>query len=152
MQVAKCLTLFWFSTPCLGVHFIVEQPLNFGVVSISDNSIKSSLTITELGNVSSTHALWRITPGEPGRYRFSGFAPFTRVNFSHLISQPLVHMGNGRGETFELKTLLMGSTQVADQYGELVVPVGGVIESTGNNNPNYQDGDYQTRFSITISY
>lgn len=125
------------------------DPLNFGVIVVSDNSKPHTLVLSS-NNTSRSDSLHIIQTGSPAKLLFENLTARKQVFLSDnavatRLTNPLT------GNYFTIDNLLYRSSVFTDETGVVQLSVGAQISTSGNN-MSYNDGAYSGLIEITLSY
>lgn len=151
-SIALALIVFACCSP-LSLATITEvQPLSFGRVAVANNSSVQQVSVSALGNITSSAGIRVITAGSPAIFLLSDFPGNLFINLSASIIQPGTNSGVVSGEQFTLTGLDVASFIATRPDGTATVPVGGTLQTSGSGSVNFADTDYTARLMLTISF
>ena len=138
----------------IGGELEVVQDLGFGVFAVRDNEAASTLRIRHRGvpvsSIGGAGGILVVAPGEPGRYRLSGFPPEIPLDVEIVASDVFSLGGQGGGEHFTLEAFTH-DVIVTDALGQAELLVGATARTSGSGAP-YAEGLYSGLFEIEVRY
>lgn len=144
--LASCLICTW-----VNADLLIDTPLTFGRMAISDNNQVSSTTLTRNGNQSYTGRILVIEKGTPGAYTLTGLPAFTTLSLTPSLPAYSALTIPGSAQ-FVITALDYPSTVKADINGDAQFTLGGTLSTSGNGQPYLGPADYQIMLNIDISY
>jgi hypothetical protein len=125
------------------------DPLNFGVIVVSDNSKPQTLVLSA-NNTSRSESLHIIQTGTPAKLLFENLPARKQVFFTDNAAATRLtnpHTGN----YFTIDHLLYRGSVFTDEVGAVLLSVGAQMSTSGNN-MSYNDGAYSGLIEVTLSY
>ncbi|MGC9386781.1 MAG: DUF4402 domain-containing protein [Hydrogenovibrio sp.] len=131
----------------------IEEPLNFGRIAIKDNNSLQTLRIRTNGHINKTDGIIVLEPGQPGRYFLYNFPANTTLDIQVL--QPAVSTGFSGSSPLQATFILLPQLELS-QYttnllGEVTLPLGGELTTSGDGQP-YSEGNYSDTYNLLINY
>jgi len=148
---ASLLLIFSKSVYCDSIQ---QEPLNFGTLVIPQNNTLSSITINHEGETTTFGSIYVLAEGNPAELLFTGLPPLTQVSFNKTNASTLQSEALGSNSAkFSVVLVDLPRTQASDEFGELLLKVGGRLITTGTSQ-SYLDGRFitDTQLEITIDY
>ncbi|KTF12843.1 DUF4402 domain-containing protein [Pseudoalteromonas sp. H103] len=148
---ASLLLIFSKSLYCDSIQ---QEPLNFGTLVIPQNNTLSSITINHEGETTTFGSIYVLAEGNPAELLFTGLPPLTQVSFNKTSDSTLQSEALGSNSAkFSVVLVDLPRTQASDEFGELLLKVGGRLITTGTSQ-GYLDGSFitDTQLEITIDY
>tara|TARA_B110000211_G_scaffold233246_1_gene298933 strand:- start:579 stop:1040 length:462 start_codon:yes stop_codon:yes gene_type:complete len=148
---ASLLLIFSKSVYCDSIQ---QEPLNFGTLVIPQNNTLSSITINHEGETTTFGSIYVLAEGNPAELLFTGLPPLTQVSFNKISDSTLQSEALGTNSAkFSVVLVDLPRTQASDEFGELLLKVGGRLITTGTSQ-GYLDGSFitDTQLEITIDY
>lgn len=130
------------------------KSLHFGKIVVVNNNQPSQLVIQVNGTVSAAPGIIIIDPGHPGRFQLDDFPPSTSITVSlDELSDPTSQFSESGipTEQFKIEPYFAFSNYVTDSNGQLDIPLGGTLTTSGNGQ-SYKDGVYYRYFHVHINY
>lgn len=159
MRLLSCLFLFAMvsirSLPAQAVEAGIElEPLFFGQVIVTDNTVVRSCTITTGGSESCDAAgLTLLSPGGRGVYRLSGFDPNTQIGAVIDQISPLANTQDGTlldVANFTLDPPIDVAPQTPDANGTMTLNIGATLSTRAG--VTYLVTPYRGTYRLTITY
>lgn len=126
---------------CYG-EFEQIEPLDFGKVVISKNTLVSSIELNRDGGFRHNGAIYEIAPPKVAIFRVTNLPADQIVT---LTGSPV-----GTNSNFILRSIDLPAQLSSDSRGNLTFRVGGVLETVANQ--NYRDDNYEIYYRISINY
>ena len=133
---------------------IQQEALNFGTLVIPQNNTLSSITISHEGKITTFGSIYVLTEGNPAELLFTDLPPLTQISFNKMSDSTLQSEALGANSAkFSVVLVDLPRTQTSDEFGELLLKVGGRLITTGTSQ-SYLDGSFitDTQLEITIDY
>ena len=133
---------------------IQQESLNFGTLVIPQNNTLSSITINHNGEITTFGSIYVLTEGNPAELLFTDLPPLTQISFNKMSDSTLQSEVLGANSAkFSVVLVDLPSTQTSDEFGDLLLKVGGRLITTGTSQ-SYLDGSFitDTQLEITIDY
>ena len=133
---------------------IQQEALNFGTLVIPQNNTLSSITISHEGEITKFGNIYVLTEGNPAELLFTDLPPLTQISFNKTSDSTLQSEVLGANSAkFSVVLVDLPRTQASDEFGELLLKVGGRLITTGTSQ-SYLDGRFitDTQLEITIDY
>ncbi|NMF48477.1 DUF4402 domain-containing protein [Pseudoalteromonas arctica] len=133
---------------------IQQEALNFGTLVIPQNNTLSSITINHDGEITTFGSIYVLTEGNPAELLFTDLPPLTQISFNKTSDSTLQSEVLGSNSAkFSVVLADLPRTQASDEFGELLLKVGGRLITTGTSQ-SYLDGHFitDTQLEITIDY
>tara|TARA_R110001583_G_C5654777_1_gene409107 strand:+ start:684 stop:1097 length:414 start_codon:yes stop_codon:yes gene_type:complete len=129
---------------------LIEERLSFGTFAVSDNSVTSTLIITDEGRTFSTGSINVVRDGQPAVIRLSNYPTYT-VLFLTPNTPAVSQTQSGVSPLMTLVELYIPNSITTDALGEATFFVGGKLETSGQGG-SYQDTDYFFNLSFSVNY
>lgn len=152
--IYSVLWLFFFVSHCVFSASIQQEALNFGTLVIPQNNTLSSITINHDGEIITFGSIYVLTEGNPAELLFTDLPPLTQISFNKTSDSTLQSEALGANSAkFSVVLVDLPRTQASDEFGELLLKVGGRLITTGTSQ-GYLDGSFitDTQLEITIDY
>lgn len=152
---ASCLLLLWFAAPLPSLALTPQlaelQRLDFGVLAVTGNTGVSSVVLAPQGTAAYDPAFVFISAATPGRYRLTGYPPFTDITVS-MAATNLALGGSGPGELLTVSNAISRPlTLHTDQDGAVDFDLGATLATSGTGTL-YADGPYLGRAALTLNF
>lgn len=128
------------------------QPLSFGTIVVLSNSQVESYVISKEGNVQLSSNLLQVTPGQRGLYRVFNITPNTNVILSTQILDGEFVSSELNTERFTFTSINTATVYRTDENGEVIIPVGGTLSTSGNGNLVYGNSALTADYLVEVSY
>lgn len=127
------------------------QGLDFGILAVTSNATPSTVKVSPRGSTSYGTGFIFIAAAQPGRYRLSGYPPFTDIGLSMSAAQLNVN-GTGPSETLTVSAAVTApQTLRTDQNGTVEFDLGATLTTSGTGAP-YEDGPYPGVATLNLSF
>ena len=131
--------------------FLIDTEFYFGKISVTDNTIISSVQISRTGRATATGKLYILEVGQPGVYSLTELPPYVVVSLSANLPAFSTSAIPGT-QQFNISAVDMPDTVNADFSGTIQFTVGGVLQTSGAGGTYIGPADYQILSDIDISY
>ncbi|TQF71887.1 DUF4402 domain-containing protein [Pseudoalteromonas luteoviolacea] len=132
-------------------RIIVERPLDFGTILISDHSQASRVQVKANGQSATNGGVHLVTGAQAASIMLSSLPAQTNVAVSTNIITPQMSHSNLAVSGIKLIQLEHTDRVFTDTLGNAHLNIGGTIEITGNP-AQYPDGTYRVWASIEVNY
>jgi hypothetical protein len=151
----SCLMLLWLASPQLSIALTPQitelQRLDFGVLAVTTNTGISSVVLAPQGTAAYGPAFVFIAAAIPGRYRLTGYPPFTDITVT-MAATDLALGGTGPGELLTVSNAVSRPlTLHTDQDGAVDFDLGATLATSGTGTL-YADGTYLGRPALTLNF
>lgn len=129
-----------------------DKTLNFGSIAIRDNSEVWLLQQFSDGSTAVGSGIIVLEASNAGQYFFYNMPVSTQLSISVVDgSGPLLFDGASTATQFTVEPYLDFATYTTNSFGELTLPLPGVLKTSGDG-LNYSDGIYYRFFELSINY
>lgn len=129
----------------------ILSPLSFGKIVVAGNVQKSSLTVSKNYTSSSTNSIYVITPGQPAEVLVENIGANVALNVSVTVLSDFSHDLAVPTGALSLASLDYLPVVTTNAYGQAVMRIGGVLETSGDGS-SYVDGNYSATVEIMINF
>ncbi|WP_164078288.1 DUF4402 domain-containing protein [Alteromonas facilis] len=130
---------------------IVDSPLNFGRIAITNNSVVSSLQMTRNGQTTATNNIYVLEIGTPGVYTVTELPPYSLLTLT--ADTPAFSGSTIPGtEQFTLTAVDIPASVPVNVSGTAQFSVGGVLETSGNGGSYIGPATYEITVNINLTY
>ncbi|WP_155949291.1 hypothetical protein [Gayadomonas joobiniege] len=125
----------------------LNQPLSLGKIVAAHNQDVSEFMMQPNGQMILSGDFWIVERGQPAEFLLTGFKPFEDLTIRVETDNGFVNHFNGNFEAFKIDRFLYPQTVRVNAYGDAVIRVGIVIQSSGSGTA-YQNGPYRAAFNL----
>ncbi|MBF7072413.1 DUF4402 domain-containing protein [Glaciecola sp. MH2013] len=154
-STVRVFVLFNFmlvSVSALGQEIEVIQPLNIGVVAITDNDSIGSIEIDAEAVTRVRGGVRLISQGQPALVQARGYEANRRLFISIQPNQFRTATEEVSPEQFTVVSYQVAEFVVTDENGIANFNIGGTFATSGNGSLNFRDTEYPARYTITVNY
>lgn len=129
----------------------IVEPLSFGKIAISDNSIVSTLAISRNNTIQSSNNIHVIIPGEAAEILVDNIGANIALNINATVTNDFAHELGLGGAAFTLNSLDYQPTIITDSFGRKVFRLGASLQTSGLGG-SYIDGNHSATITLDITY
>jgi hypothetical protein len=150
-KMAVYIALFFYSASVFA-EVEVMQSLSFGTLAVLSNNQVQTLTLTKEGDVYLTNDLISVVAPQRALFRLFNIQANQTIIVRGTIINSELQSSELNTEAFTFESLNMKTVFVSDDFGEVIIPVGGTISTSGNGNMIFGGLPLTADFYLEISY
>lgn len=129
----------------------VVQQLSFGTIALLKNDQVYRLSIDRQGDINYDSPYRLLDNPKRALFRVTNLVPNRSVFVIATIDSGTMRSAELNTGTFTIESLDVTAIQFSDEFGELLIPVGAIIASSGDNNMIFGSGVLRGRISLEIN-